>query len=252
MIHFKPQLNINDELSNNEICEIFKVAPRSGMRRSLKTNTLVLISDPTKEKYSDRWEDDVLYYTGMGLQNDQSLEFQQNKTLYRSNLMDIDIHLFEVKREGRYLYKGLVYLAAEPYQERQIDINKKMRNVWIFPLKQIDVENNAQEDRFLPLEFGSTSFTGYWTFFCNPTKWQLDRFLETNGTYDTYQVTKWQRHHFKPGQLGIIRVGNDNRNKSQLNGRKKLIPGVYAIVEIMSEAHIRNEKPDNFWIEWKK
>ena len=27
--------------------------------------------------------------------------------------------------------------------------------------------------------------TGYWTFFCNPKKWEIDRFLESNIEYDT-------------------------------------------------------------------
>ncbi|WP_458557964.1 restriction endonuclease [Bacillus cereus] len=36
------------------------------MRRSKKTNTLVLFSDYTKGIYDDRWEQGVLYYTGMG------------------------------------------------------------------------------------------------------------------------------------------------------------------------------------------
>ena len=37
-----------------------------GMRRSLTTNSLVIVSDHTKELYDDKWVDDVLHYTGMG------------------------------------------------------------------------------------------------------------------------------------------------------------------------------------------
>lgn len=92
--------------------------------------------------------------------------------------------------------------------------------------------------------------TGYWTFYSNPKKWQIDRFLETNNEYDTYQVTPWQKHFFKPGQLGVIRVGIDRRTKTQLEGRKKLIPGIYGIVEVISEATIRKSGPDKYRLEW--
>ncbi len=78
--------------------------------------------------------------------------------------------------------------------------------------------------------------TGYWIFYCNPLKWEIDRFLTSNIEYDTYQITEWQKDFFRPGQLGIIRVGNDNRTKEILQGRKKLIPGIYAVVEVLSKA----------------
>lgn len=95
-----------------------------------------------------------------------------------------------------------------------------------------------------------TEITGYWTFYCKPSKWQIDKFLVTNSNYDTYQITEWQQEFFKPGQLGIIRVGIDSRTKSQLEGREKLKSGVYAIVEILSEPHYRTGEPDKYWIGW--
>ena len=75
--------------------------------------------------------------------------------------------------------------------------------------------------------------TGYWTFFCNPVIWEIDLFLATEKQKDTFQVNEWYRDYVKPGQLGIIRVGIDNRNKKQLRDRQKLSPGIYAIVEII-------------------
>lgn len=78
-----------------------------------------------------------------------------------------------------------------------------------------------------------TEITGYWTFMCNPQKWEIDKFLATNTEYDTYKVNDWYKDHVKPGQLGIIRVGVDNRTKKQLGERKKLSPGIYAVVEIL-------------------
>ena len=97
-----------------------------------------------------------------------------------------------------------------------------------------------------------TVFTGYWTFFCNPAKWQLDKFLETKPNYDTYQITDWQKNNFHTGQLGIIRVGKDSRTKLQLNDSKRLNSGIYAIVEIVSEPEIRQNKPDKYWIDWSE
>ena len=78
-----------------------------------------------------------------------------------------------------------------------------------------------------------TEITGYWTFMCDPKRWEIDKFLATNNEYDTYQVNDWYKDDVKPGQLGIIRVGIDHRTKKQLGERKKLSPGIYAVVEIL-------------------
>lgn len=105
-----------------------------GMRRSLETNTLVLVSDHTK-LYEDRWEDNIFHYTGMGKKGDQSLSFHQNKTLAESDTNGVDVYLFEVLRPNEYIFMGQVFLAGEPYQEEQFDEDKKLRKVWVFPLK---------------------------------------------------------------------------------------------------------------------
>ena len=90
-------------LNNNDIIATFKCSARGGMRRSKRMNSLVLISDATKV-YKDRWDsNNVLHYTGMGLIGNQSLEFMQNKTLRDSNTNGVDIHLFEVFEEGKYI-----------------------------------------------------------------------------------------------------------------------------------------------------
>jgi len=83
-----------------------------------------------------------------------------------------------------------------------------------------------------------TKITGYWTFFCNPAKWEIDKFLSTNTEYDNYQVNDWYEDHIKPGQLGVVRVGVDSRNKKQLGNRSKLSSGIYAIVEILDNPHM--------------
>ncbi len=63
------------------------------MRKSNSTNSLLIISDHTKSLYDDRWEEDTLYYTGMGQTGDQSLKFMQNKTLDESNENGVNIYL---------------------------------------------------------------------------------------------------------------------------------------------------------------
>lgn len=89
------------EVINSEISNLFGCSNQGGMRRSLKTKTLVLISDKTK-LYQDREEDSIFYYTGMGKLGDQSLTFQQNKTLANSNNIDISIHLFVAYKKNKF------------------------------------------------------------------------------------------------------------------------------------------------------
>lgn len=128
-------LNPGDKVSNQRICAVFRCGNMGGMRRSRINNALILISDPFKGLYKDRWDGDILYYTGMGKRRDQSLDYRQNKTLFRSKRDHIDVYLFEVEKKTCYTYRGIVELCAEPFQERQIDEDGKERNVWIFPLK---------------------------------------------------------------------------------------------------------------------
>jgi 5-methylcytosine-specific restriction protein A len=122
------------ELTNKELSATFKCGNMGGMRRSRKTNTLVIVSDPFKGLYLDRWFDGVLHYTGMGQSGDQSLTFMQNKTLAESPTNGVVVHLFEVHQPQKYTYVGEVQLAADPYQQSQSDKNDLDRKVWIFPV----------------------------------------------------------------------------------------------------------------------
>jgi 5-methylcytosine-specific restriction protein A len=130
-------------LTNDEIRKYFKCGLQGGMRRSLRTNSLILISDHTRGIYKDRWEDNVLYYTGMGLRDDQSLNFAQNKTLLESDKSGINLFLFEVFESGKYIYQGKVKLTGSPDKEKQSDEDGNMRDVWIFPLQLIEYKNPA-------------------------------------------------------------------------------------------------------------
>lgn len=125
--------NPGDILTNDDIVVRFGVGNMGGMRRNRQRKHLVLVSDPTKSLYDDRWEGDVLHYTGMGKLGDQELD-TQNRTLTHSSETGETVHLFEAHQEGRYTYVGQVELVASPYQERQLDAEGKLRNVWMFPL----------------------------------------------------------------------------------------------------------------------
>ncbi|MES9933548.1 MAG: HNH endonuclease signature motif containing protein [Candidatus Sedimenticola sp. PURPLELP] len=132
-----------DIVSNSEIVTTFKCGNMGGMRYSLKTNALVLVSDPFKGFYEDEWSGDVLHYTGMGKEGDQILKGNQNLRLYESKTNGVDLHLFEVNKPKEYTYLGNVELASEPYQEFQNDSNGNNRKVWIFPLKVKGLINNT-------------------------------------------------------------------------------------------------------------
>ncbi|CEN87035.1 HNH endonuclease [Paraclostridium sordellii] len=134
----KLNLKQGDILINDELMEIFKCSGQGGMRKSNKTNTLVLISDETKGLYEDKWYGDEFHYTGMGKKGDQSLDFMQNKTLAQSSINGVEIHLFEVFEKKKYTYVGQVKLNGEPYQAIQKDEDGLDRNVWIFKLRLID------------------------------------------------------------------------------------------------------------------
>ena len=118
-------------LNNQQLCELFKCSPQGGMRRSLETNTLVIVSNHVKSIYDDRWVGDVFHYTGMGSKGDQSRSFMQNKTLDESSRNGVEVHLFEVDRELEYRYQGRVQLAGSPYTEAQPDEDGTNRNVWV-------------------------------------------------------------------------------------------------------------------------
>lgn len=135
---FDHGLKPGEIITIDKLNDIFKGQQQGGMRRSHKTNTLVLISNHYKKNnpYYDRWIGNIFHYTGMGMKGDQSLDFKQNKTLSNSsNEIDLRVFLFEVFKPKNYTYVGEVELASKPYQEKQKDANGQDRKVWIFPLK---------------------------------------------------------------------------------------------------------------------
>ena len=89
--------------------------------------------------------------------------------------------------------------------------------------------------------------TPYWVFVCNPKKWSIDQFLERGIEHDTWGVRPSDKSRFAPGQLGLVRVGVDQRNKAERKGKPKLIAGVYALCEVESAAFPGTGANDEFW-----
>jgi predicted RNA-binding protein with PUA-like domain len=91
--------------------------------------------------------------------------------------------------------------------------------------------------------------SGYWMFMCNPSVWEIDRFLESGAIEDTYSISDFHKDHFKQGQLGIIRVGKDSRSKKRLGDKPRLLAGIYAVVRVISEPELLVSEKGDFWIE---
>lgn len=137
---FDHGLELGQSVSSTSLKEIFKHNINGGMKRSLETNTLVLISDHYKSPYSDKWKDGILHYNGMGLLGDQKLN-SQNKTLAESPTNGVKVYLFEANKgigyKERFIFMGEVELVGEPYQEKQVDEQGTLRNVYVFPLRPV-------------------------------------------------------------------------------------------------------------------
>lgn len=136
-MNFNPNLEIGQKVDNDTIIKIFRCAPQGGMRRSLKTKTLVLISDYKSTLYFNARpnDDGVWKFSGMGTEGDQSREYRQNKTLFESNITNIELHLFikedEDNRDNKYKYIGRMLLIGEPENFYDEDSD---RNILLFPL----------------------------------------------------------------------------------------------------------------------
>jgi 5-methylcytosine-specific restriction enzyme A len=124
-----------DIIDNETLRAIFRCSSSGTMRRSPGRNSLVLISDHTWPGCDDKWIAKTFHFTGIGLNGEPGLSFNQNKTLCESNENGTSLFLFEVFEPEHYTYTGEVELADNPYLSRQTDSEKKIRDVTVFPLK---------------------------------------------------------------------------------------------------------------------
>jgi len=132
---FDPGLREGQVITNDDLQGIFKCSGQGGMRRSRRTNSLVLVSKGSAGTYYDRWEGQVFHYTGMGLLGDQDLSYAQNRTLAESDTNGVAVFLFENPSPDQYVFVGPARLGGSPYSERQPDVDDNDRLVWVFPLK---------------------------------------------------------------------------------------------------------------------
>lgn len=126
-------------ISGTELMSLFKCSGRGGMRRSLKTNSLVLLSYKHKPPYKDIEKDEntgLWEFTGMGRIGHQDLNYMQNKTLHLSNISGVKLYLFSVEGD-EYKFIDRVLLAGEPWEEQQHDEEGKERRVYMFPLLEV-------------------------------------------------------------------------------------------------------------------
>ena len=88
-----------------------------------------------------------------------------------------------------------------------------------------------------------------WTFFANPKYWYVDDFLNSDKATSElyYSINKDHREKFKIGDKGVIRVGQDSRNKSELSGKEKMKSGVYAIVKVMGIPEFTRDNDSEFY-----
>ncbi|HFR4168447.1 TPA: AAA family ATPase [Bacillus cereus] len=132
-------------INNKNLTELFKCSPRGGMRRSLRTNSLVLLSYKNRKPYKDISKKNGLWqYTAMGRNGNQKLDFMSNKTVLNSNETGVKLYLFSVEND-KYEFIDRVLLAGEPKQEKQEGEDGKERDVWIFQLIEVGKEANIFE-----------------------------------------------------------------------------------------------------------
>ncbi len=130
-------LKVGDKIINKDIAAYFLCTNQGGIRKSKKTNTIVVIAKFDNCSYKHRWEEDTLYFVGMGKKGNQEMK-RQNKSILEAKTDGFSLHLFELYEEGTYIYGGEVELVEKPHIEEQVDDEGNMRDVIIFPLKKVN------------------------------------------------------------------------------------------------------------------
>lgn len=131
------KIKLGREYTNAEVSEIFNANLQRGMKKSNTANALVLMAKHEADNlYDDYWDNEgIFYYTGMGFEGDQQLDFYENKTLSESDKNGVTVYLFEKFEGHEFIYRGIVELANPPFQQEEKDMSGKIRKVWKFPLR---------------------------------------------------------------------------------------------------------------------
>ncbi len=138
-------LQLGETIDNQTICDLFGIANTGGIRVNINRNLIVLISNNTDPAYTNDWRDDELHFVGSG-SGDQTLT-RQNRTLANAAKNNAKLHLFEVFEKRKYVYAGMVELAAEPYETQQAEKSGATRTVWVFPLRKCSEQSENDEPK---------------------------------------------------------------------------------------------------------
>lgn len=127
-LNFSPELNLGEVITNEELTNIFKCGNSGGMRRSLSTKSLVLISDHTTNIYKNAFKNSygIWEFQGMGQFGDQEINYRYNRTLFESNRQDISIYLFIKSDSNKYRYEGEYILIDKPEVQFSEEENRKI------------------------------------------------------------------------------------------------------------------------------
>lgn len=143
------RLNLEFFYTSKSLNEEFGANLQGGMKKIATAHALFLLLDHgSGNLYSDYWDvDDVLHYTGAGLEGNQELK-RQNLDLAKSNQWNIALYLFEsyqsdATKNPLYRYRGRMKLVGEHYIERAYDNNGMLRDIIVFPLKALDKLNDS-------------------------------------------------------------------------------------------------------------
>jgi len=128
-------IEIGEVLENKQIADMFLCSNQGGIRKSLKTKSIILITKFDCDTYRHRQQDGIFYFVGQGKKGDQSLT-RQNKSLAQAHIEGFKLYLFEMYEAKKYKFFGEVYLYASPQIESQLDEDGVLRDVFVFPLKK--------------------------------------------------------------------------------------------------------------------
>jgi 5-methylcytosine-specific restriction protein A len=139
-------LRTGDVLSNIEISRIFDVCTRRGIRYSGNLRTgirhvvLITVLNKTPEEslenpYNDRFEGNLLLYTGEGRVGDQRM-VRGNLVLKMQIEKGFPIYVFEKKSPGRYMFLGRFNVEGLRTEE-QLDVKGEKRTVFVFMLRKV-------------------------------------------------------------------------------------------------------------------
>ena len=171
--------NLNEEYSNVYISNAFGANVQRGMKKSNYYHSLVLLHTKSgRVEYDDFWDNEILHYTGMGVDGNQKL-LRENKTLANSNDFRLAVYLFEsTDNSNNYKFLGQVRLCANPYIHTEIDSTGNNRSVYKFPLKII--ETNAIDENQIENDISLETDTEF--------------FVTNEGKKIAYFTTKYERN----------------------------------------------------------